>query len=339
MKILLLFPILFFCSSLTAQSKIAVVNATTGATKIVSTLDSAISISNNGDYIYLPGGGFTLPALDKSVHIYGAGYNQDSSNATGITVLNSSEIHSGASNGSIEGVFFTTNYLSINVSNYTINYCYLQNGIQFYQASDGTGSSNLIISNCYIGYAVNSVYGYDYGSLGGTLTNSIISNNVIIDYVGIGAENTFANNIFFESYASAAHSNSCNYNNNVFQFNAGSNDCSNSIFNNNINAFPSISNGNSGSGNISEIFNNSFINPGTGPVYSYDVHDDYQLKTSSLGHNTGTDGKDMGIYGGIIPWKDGSMPSNPHISSKNVSQQTDVNGNLKATFKVKAQNN
>lgn len=339
MKIFTFCISLLIISFVNAQSKIAVVNGTTGATQMVTTMDSAVSTANNGDNIYLPGGGFTLStALDKSVHIYGAGYDQDSSNATGITVVNPIQITSGASNGSIEGIYFT-NTLSIAVSNYTFKYCYLQSGIQFGQNSDGSGSTNLVINNCYIGDYFNSIYG-DFGSLSGTvgLTNSFIFNNIIVSYVKIGAQNTFANNIFFLSSSSAARSSSCTYNNNVFQFNEGGN-CSNAIFNNNINAFPSISNGNTGTANASETFNNSFINSGTGPIYTYNVHNDYHLKTSSLGHNAGTDGKDVGIYGGIISWKDGSMPSNPHISSKNVSQQTDANGNLKATFVVKAQNN
>src|SRR5690606_38454734 len=66
---------------------------------------------------------------------------------------------------------------------------------------------------------------------------------------------------------------------------------------------------------------------------------DFHLKTDSPGKNAGSDGTDVGIYGTNEPTKEGWVPSNPHISFKNISSQIDANGNLKATFKVKAQNN
>lgn len=75
------------------------------------------------------------------------------------------------------------------------------------------------------------------------------------------------------------------------------------------------------------------------PAYSNIYTQNFHLITNSPGLNAGTDGTDVGIYGTNQPTKEGWIPSNPHISYKNVSQQTDANGNLKATFIVKAQAN
>lgn len=45
----------------------------------------------------------------------------------------------------------------------------------------------------------------------------------------------------------------------------------------------------------------------------------------------------MGIYGGSTPWKEGAIPSNPHIFFKNISNATDGSGNLPVQIKVSAQ--
>jgi len=77
-----------------------------------------------------------------------------------------------------------------------------------------------------------------------------------------------------------------------------------------------------------------FINQ-EGNTFNY-THD-YHLQTSSPGKNAGTDGTDVGIYGGIYPWKEGSIPFNPHFQQVQVSPKTDANGNLNVNIKVEAQ--
>ena len=63
----------------------------------------------------------------------------------------------------------------------------------------------------------------------------------------------------------------------------------------------------------------------------------FHLRPGCLGKNAGTDGTDLGIYGGSFPWKNGSLPPNPHIQTKNISSATDPIGNLNVNIKVKAQ--
>jgi hypothetical protein len=69
----------------------------------------------------------------------------------------------------------------------------------------------------------------------------------------------------------------------------------------------------------------------------YNYSNNYHLKNGCIGLNAGTDGHDVGVYGGIFPWKDGSVPHNPHVIFKNISGYTDPNGNLQLNIKVKAQ--
>jgi hypothetical protein len=82
--------------------------------------------------------------------------------------------------------------------------------------------------------------------------------------------------------------------------------------------------------------NNIFVNQ-TGNIYSY--MQDYHLKSTSPGKNAGTDGMDVGIYGGSSPFKEGALPVNPHIRFKNVAGSTNSSGTLNIHFKVAAQDN
>jgi Pyruvate/2-oxoacid:ferredoxin oxidoreductase delta subunit len=76
-------------------------------------------------------------------------------------------------------------------------------------------------------------------------------------------------------------------------------------------------------------------------LISYNIYDifynGFHLNPLSPGINAGTDGTDIGIYGGLYSWKDGSIPFNPHIQQKTISGTTDNNGNLNVNIKVEAQ--
>lgn len=114
--------------------------------------------------------------------------------------------------------------------------------------------------------------------------------------------------------------------------------------NNNLNfwAFNSFdASGNQGSGNFAATtnFNTLFVNY-TSPlditkIYTYDFH----LAANSPYKNGGRDGKDIGIYGGMFPWKAGSVPFNPHVQVKQISPTTDVTGKLQVKIQVQAQDN
>jgi hypothetical protein len=53
----------------------------------------------------------------------------------------------------------------------------------------------------------------------------------------------------------------------------------------------------------------------------------------------GTDGNQVGIYGGVFPYKELAIPVNPNIISKTISPQTNASGELNIQVQVKAQNN
>jgi len=344
---ILLTAILVFGSFLfvNAQYKIALYNPTGKSTKIFSSLDTAYFYAQSGDNIYLPGGKFKLSTpISKCIHIYGAGSNQDSSGVTGVTFIDTLRIVAGADNGSIDGIAFVVNsnayynnYPSIlfdmsnsanSVTNFTISSCYITEGIYFTASSSGLNCTSFILRN-------NILVG-EVQALNGQLSNSLISNNLIKSNCWIESGNLFYNN-FFTPHSYYSLSSNCTYQNNIFPdissgiANAGQSGNwggTNSIYNYNINASPTFSIGNSGTGNITADLTSVFSN--------YNSLD-YHIPQTSVGYNSGMDGTDIGFYGGLYPWKDGAIPSNPHISLKQVNLKTNANGTLNATFQVTPQ--
>jgi hypothetical protein len=64
--------------------------------------------------------------------------------------------------------------------------------------------------------------------------------------------------------------------------------------------------------------------------------DDFHLVSGAPGENGADDGTAVGLYGGSEPYKEGAVPSNPHVRFINVDKQTE-NGSLPVEIKVGAQ--
>lgn len=322
-----------------------------GTTYIFTKFDSAYVYAANGDFIYLPGGNFTANnPINKKLFIYGAGYNIDSSAATSITKMNNLIIYSGAASGLLEGIqiastncnngcirFGDTNN-SNPIDGYSVRNCLLLGGIQCTSAC-----SNILIAN-------NQIEGYNCNgsgartSVGGNLSNSIINNNIISGNISTNgpAYLLVTNNIFFyaQIYNYGELANYSTYENNIFQTQPYT--CSYSNFNNNSNVSLAYGTENILIANLVEQWDSTFIDPGDPSIYGhypgYDVHKNYNIRPSSICHNGGTDGTDLGIYGGGMPWPDGSIPSNPHIYFKDIDEVTGSDGKLHIEVGVRTNN-
>ncbi len=339
MKYLFLFTFLIFVfKTIEAQtSRIALVKPN-GNTTIHSTLPAAYSAATDDDFIYLPGGHFEGIGINKRIHIIGAGSNIDSSAATGITKISSLVIYEGGAGGSVQGIYFYpsgSSNINFHYSNppltapnyYEINSCYIGSGVG---GSSGNPWEGLVLKNNVIGVFY---FSSNFQSIKGGFSNCFLKNNIILGNIET-PYSTISNNIFFASIINV--SNYSNFNNNIFQ--QTSIQTSYSIFHNNVNA-ANLSYTNEVYNNINEPWVNIFENPGMGsgtPItFSYDVHNDYHVKSTSACKNSGTDGNDRGIYGGSSPWVEGSIPSNPHIYFKNVAEETNASGQLQIHFKVR----
>lgn len=274
--------ITFFANAQT--SPIMVCNATGSTCAPFFNLDTAISHASNGDYIYLPGGNYTISdTIKKELHIYGTGIVADSSlYIGGVTTINSNLVFSPlSSNSSVTGII--TNNITLespsNALNFTItrakaNEIYLnvlsgaiyikQNLILTGVKGNSVSNSNILIANNIFpkgdllsqvpGYnCYNQIY-YIRGACIGMLNGATIKNNVIFPssptvygftYTDCGY-NSDCGTYFMYLVASYTNLQNCIIKNNIFK-----------TYNNVTDAvawlaYPSSSN---------NVFNNNLITP------------------------------------------------------------------------------
>ena len=348
-----LVAVLFLNAGLLKAQELIAVNHAAGGSDFYTRLDSAIVHASNGDYVYIPGTSMmsigTL-TIDKSVNLVGAGINPDSCLATGTTILTGNIIFvAGADNGSMQGIMLT-GYLAFgsslsnqHLSGFYVSRCNLATVYLSYNGADTTTSSFL--------FRENIIRGHVYGGH----SNAIFKNNIFEGQLNYFDGATFANNDFLWGSQSTLNNNVRNstFSNNIFR-----NSCfahygyytiyctDNNYYNNLYNGpmlffndyYSCIANNNGIgfiTGNLENVSNSQIYTDQAGGTY--DIHHNYHLTPDSPGKNAGTDGTDVGIYGGSEPFKDGSLPVNPHIRYKSVAGSTNPNGTLNIHFKVETQ--
>lgn len=354
MKKLLLLSVFIslFALQLTAQNPITtLVHAGTstpyyGQNSLVDAYTAAV----NGDYIYLSPGYFTAPtAIAKGVKIIGSGHFPDSANVVKrTTIMSGLTINGGADSLRLEGLYINgdINYAAASSINYVkIQRCRVGN-VNFNSSSTSASKNNCSFEECYIYGAI------DFCKYG---TNLLISHSILqsrafniesyfeMSIVNINGAAQIDGNIFihnsgacvtFGNVKGSLIKNNIILNSSNYGIIKGENNSNK--FNNNLFIRSTIDFGNNSySGNYSGISqSNIFLNQ-TGNTIDY-THD-YHLKSPTT--YIGTDGTQVGLYGGTTPFKDKGAPSNPQILTKTVGDQTDTNGNLQINFKVKAQDN
>ncbi len=331
--------IIAIVTSISAKAQTIVVHSATGVQIIKgnTALATAYDIAQNGDTLYISGGSYIPPAVfDKQLTVFGAGHYVDSTLATGKTFINGNVVMSeNADLFYIEGVEITGNFsVSTNhsVNNMVIKRCKI-NGTFNVLGNLSNPSSNLslignvLISRLNLENIQSSMLSNNI--ISNTFQNSngnLISNNIVLGYIGsssmdylfYGNNNTLNNNIFiWEGYVANVNG-------------------SGNIFNNNLYVEPTPNYGIAATsiGNFTGIPQSAIFVNQTGAIFSYSHDYNLQLPASYLG----TDGTQVGIYGGAFPYKEGAVPLNPHIQIKNIAPTTDSNGNLQIQIQVEAQN-
>lgn len=283
----------------------------------------------NGDTVYLPGALFILSddvALEKNIVLIGTGVHPDSVTTSGNinTTLSGNQyffINQGASGGEIHGVRFdgslrvqtgSSDALS-GVNNFTINKCYFSDGLNFSDFSAAAPNpSNCIVKNSVVYIGVGCRFA----------SNISIQNNIMMDEVNYPSVSTFVeHNIFFNSTDGASSGSDGYFDSNIFM-----DDITSVIVNvanhyrNNLWVLPTGGVMTPGA-NVLEFTNNQYNNsiisiycaPPTNTPYSvYSFAANYHLLPNAASNYLGLDGTEVGIYGGLYPWKDGILPFNPH---------------------------
>jgi hypothetical protein len=310
-----------------------------------SAFSDANTAAANGDTIYLPGKAhYSGIIVAKKIIIIGAGINPDSTSATGKSLIESDIYFAAGSDGSVLEGIYTANNIHFNndtrINNVTIRRCYFAS-LTFDGSFDTTHTCKreLIEQNVITGEIVcdNSDF-------------LIIRNNFIAARIrDINQNALIENNILYfqvEGWNGASYTLYAVYNslirNNIFMLYPSHTSCSIIGSNNDVmnNIFPV-----SGAACSSSNYTDNYEGIGTDTIFvgqtalysSFDFSQNYHLKNPSL--YPGYAGAGVGIYGGTVPFKEGSVPFNPHIIMKAVSPNTDSGGNLNINIKVKAQNN
>lgn len=334
MKKLIILIFAITAAATVAHAQEIAVQAADGSVATYNNLDKAILGAPAGATIYLPAGNLTINdsvIITKKLTIIGVGYK--TTNQGGSTLIGGNFHYDQGSDGSsLMGVYLTGEVrLAFNgaINNFLLRFC---NVNQLIIGSGWNLSNNIFINqniirasiyntfcsywySCFFGpiHITNNIIGDDLNGVNG----GIVDHNIFLnlgstrilgnkDVYGYYIKNTtFSNNVFYFSNDNLFENASC-----LFQNNIGVADLATDLANN-------------------DELNKIFVN-GTGKIDG-----DYHIKDGMTGKGGGTDGTDVGIYGGS-GFSDEALAPIPRIVSKSIPNQTDASGNLNISIKVRA---
>lgn len=327
---------IFLLSTIAVNAQKVALHTTSGIQHFVgvSGFNDAYNNAINGDTIYVPGGGFTAPSgIDKQLYIFGAGHYPDSTQATAKTyIIGNIHLSENADGFYLEGVEITGSIIfdyNESVNNIIVKYSKMNDFSVNGNNTFVTPSNNLtLINNVFTG-TVSLANG-----LNAAFYNNIFNGRVYYTY-----GNLYENNIFLyngsSSYRTFEGDNNI-INNSIFVKNTHPiiDGISNQI-NNNLFVHTTASYGTTpiASGNYHGVPQTSIFINQTGNAFDYSH--DYHLQ--SPGTYLGIDATEVGIYGGMNGYKEGAVPSNPHIQLNNISPTTNNSGFLNVHIKGTAQ--
>lgn len=303
-----------------------------------SAFTDAYSASVNFDTIILPGAFYNPPAsINKKLTIIGTGHFPDSTSATGVTKITSTlYITSNADSLHLEGLYingsisFESNQA---INDVVIKRNYITGDVVFNGDRSNPCYRALIYQNVMNSISADNTMQITIANnhmMGAIvrLNSSVVENNIMYStrYSGYPY---YCEYLFFDLNQSLIQNNIFLIPNNNFLCVGGINN----IFNKNIFvSSPSLGSGTESGNSYNVVQNSIFVNQSGS---SFDYTHDYHLQFPAV--YIGTDGSQIGIYGGLYPFKEGAVPANPHIQSKNISATTNSSGELSVDVKVSAQ--
>lgn len=328
------------CAVSSVSAKVITVSNAPNSPGLYTSLQTAIDSASSGDTIYVHGSGTSYGnvTVKKRITLFGTGHNPSKTNPfvseIGNIQLDSLSGVSGASGSKIAGLKL--------------------NRVSGYGGTGGT--KNITVQRNY----------FVSGGTKISITGSgwIIENN-IISSASVNANNhstiIFRNNIFNSSYINSSSQATVLISNNIFLGSASAfSSVSNALIANNIfsGSTPNGSNVNTNtfSNNITYQTSSDTIpigtNTGSGnfiaqnpqfmnvPVNTFNYSYDFTLDTISPGINAGTDGTDIGAFGGAMPFVD--MTGSPAIPQMKfisiLNPVIPVGDSLNVIIKAKKQN-
>ncbi len=315
-----------------AQKKVALHhNGTTQIFAGIQPLTDAYNAAQSGDTIYVPGGLYSIPTIDKRIALIGTGYFTDSTNATGRTQINGLTIDIGADKSYISGLYVVGNILmngQAQIDSIKIHRNHITASISYFNADINRPENQKSKGTLIYENRVNVITGENASDLR-------VFNNIIFNYVAGIKMNGWIRNNTFQLNPSSINITGINESlieNNYFAF--GWSSAFNNTFHSNICNFDPTA-------DLQNTYTNTYINQSPTSVFvnwqspdSYIV--DYHLVNPSA--FTANNASQIGIFGGYYPFKVGGLPINPHIGTINIGTQTNSNGELPVQIRVTSQN-
>ena len=338
----LIFLAFVLLSTLTfAQPHFVVQN---GTATVYNNINTAIAAANAGDTLYIPGGGFSVSAaVNKTMHWIGVGHYPDSTSVTGPTKIVSTVTFTGdCDNSSFEGIDFTSD-LNMGSSdneldNLVMKRCRIRGNLNLRanttgnpninaQISEcvlfnlnGNNASNCKVEKCNINYMINNFHQSLF------IFNSLNLYNPTGWY---GSNTNTVNGCY-----------NCQFRNNIFSNEYDLSGIENCEFSYNLYAgglpFDPVNSTNSGSNNVINVGADNIYITLTSSIVDFQYANNYHLKSGCPGIGAADDGTDIGIYGSSLPYKEGAVPSYPHIQAAKIDTKA-TNGNLGVKITVAAQ--
>lgn len=268
----------------------------------------------SGDVINLSGGTFTVSEITKAVTIRGAGINE-----TNISNNNSSTYIDISTTDTcqlvIECIRFTDRvYFKGTSSNTLFNKCNFTNSSDGIYFDSNSYHENLKFVNCNImrfsGWGTNSVkliHCRINSSFQGSSSIQLLNCVVAGSFVNFPPSATFVNCILRDNYGGSATLPSNNIAMNCVAI-ASSSDPYANMQSNKVDCVKST---------IENVFSNT---------------DTYELTDYAKSNYLGTDGTEVGLYGGIYPYN--TTPTYPRITNLTVDKQTTADDKLNVEIEV-----
>lgn len=287
-------------------------------------LQKAHAAAVNGDVITLSSGTFLSVDITKAVTLRGAGMVLDAATQTEPTVLaNDFKITIAddvTERLTIEGVYSNQKVNIVKLK----NAMFLKNRMREIDISGNGYGTDLTFIHCRIAYLYS---GNAYSNNSATFQNCIVS--------GISGENyIFHNSIIRGDSNSGGISlrDNSEYKNCIITNYLYSDAPTNSTYYNNLfigtsgNKLESIPNSTNVTVNEKDDKIKNLLN--------YSDDNDYKLTDEAKAIMKGSDGTEVGLYGGSLPYD--PTPTNPQISKFNVAAKTTADGKLSVDIEVKS---
>lgn len=329
-----------------------------GSPQVFTDFAEAVTAAQPNDVLYLSGGGFSVTggfAIDKPLHLIGAGIHPDSSSVTATTTLqvvgniNPLVITTAASGSSFTGIHFHT-VLAPGSANALVRYgtsaaddqptdivfqrCRFTKSVQLAFSENSTPSTEAtVFDECIFHF---SLAGHHRGA---TVTRCIFDAFSAGLYAvhhfengGLLMENCVLLGAVMANVYNGTIRNCISTSTNYFGYDIPGTTITNSVIAANVL---------SGAGTVNSMNNVTGADPSTFFVSEtdndYQFTDDLHLQPGCVGVGHGTNGTDVGIYGSSSPYKPGAVPFNPHFRQADIAPSTNNNGALPVNIRVAAQ--